>query len=91
MANSKRRRAVPNEEFITAWQTSTSLGGVVQKLYKEETTGGDPIRMSLSTRASQLRKLGIPLKVMPRGRRGVSLTPKHLSELAKLALELEKQ
>ena len=83
--NKERRRRIGAEEFITAWQTSNSVGEVAIKLYSEETATGDNLRLSLSARACSLRKRGIPLKSMQFGnRKGLDV-----EGLANLAKELE--
>lgn len=85
------RRRVPTEEFITAWQTCESVSAVAEKLHGEKTEGGDSLRMSLSTRASQLRKKGIPLKPMPISGRRTGFTPERINTLTELARSLMKQ
>jgi len=55
----QKRRMVSREDFITAWETSTSKEEVAKKLGMKET--------SVSTRASQLRtKYHLPLKQFAR-------------------------
>ena len=88
MAQKQRRKSIPVEEFIRAWQEGTSVGQVATELYGAQTRGADALRMSLSTRAAVLRKKGIPLKIMPNSGRGKAFTEERVDELSQLALKL---
>lgn len=67
------------EEFIRAWQTSSSIPEVIEKL------NGKMDAKAISSRASLLRKIGVPVKRMPhRGRQ-----PLDIPALKKLAKSLE--
>ncbi len=67
----KTNYRVPPEKFIEAWQTSSSIDEVCQRLEMPK-----PI---VHARASNYRQAGIKLKKMPR--KGVSLDVERLNRL----------
>ena len=71
------RQQITAEDFVRAWQTSATVEEVSRKL--DITVGGARVR------ATDLRNRGIPLKIMPGGRRKIDI-----AALAKLANDLAK-
>jgi hypothetical protein len=66
------------EDFVRAWQTSSSIAEVARAV------GGN--EKSIQSRASRLRKRGVPLKYM---HNGGCVKPLDVAALATLAKELE--
>lgn len=76
-----RQRPTPTpEEIIRAWQTSESVPEACAKLH-----GMNP--STLSSRVRALRKRGVPLKTMKRGK-VPAYTPEKIEELKRLAESL---
>jgi hypothetical protein len=82
-----RRRRIGAEEFVTIWQTSSTIEEVALRLHEEETSSGDNLRLQLSARAYSLRRKGIPLKHMKKGSSALRLD---VEQLANLAVELKE-
>ena len=86
MAKKIRRRRITAEEFVTIWQTSSTIEEVALRLHEEETSAGDSLRLQLSARACALRKRGIPLKTMQQG----TVRQLDIEQLTNLAIELKE-
>lgn len=80
MRAKRKRTPVPitvsPREFIRAWQGSSSVAEVAQKVRSKKN--------AVRVRAYRYRKLGIPLKVFPE----VEIEPTDWDELARYAAEL---
>lgn len=69
---------VPNETFVRIWQSSDDLAEAAERCGCGKNTA--------SVRASKMRAMGVPLKLMGKGQRG---EPADWARLAEIAQEVE--